>query len=135
MSANGQLKTKEGNLVMGQAGVATLGEEFLTRAHEVFIDDGGRIIVDGEQVDALRIVSFEDQAALQKIGDNLYQGNGNVVPFNGKIIQGFLEDTNVNPVTAMVDLITVSRAYEANQKMIQVHDTLMGKAVNEVGKA
>ena len=135
VSANGQLKTQEGNLVMGQAGVATLGEEFLTKAHEVFIDDGGRIIVDGEQVDALRIVSFEDQAALQKTGDNLYQGNGNVVPFNGKVIQGFLEDTNVNPVTAMVDLITVSRAYEANQKMIQVHDTLMGKAVNEVGKA
>lgn len=135
VSADGQLKTKEGNFVTGQAGPATLGNDFLTQAHQVFIDDAGRIIVDGEQVDALQIVSFEDNAQLQKVGDNLYQANGNVVPFNGRIMQGFLENTNVNPVTAMVDMITVSRTYEANQKMIQVHDNLMGKAANEVGKA
>jgi len=135
IDAEGQLKTKEGNLVMGEAGVITLGDEFLTQAHQAFIDDAGRIIVDGEQIDALRMVSFEDNAQLRKIGDNLYQANEAVMPFNGSILQGFLENTNVNPVTAMVDMITVSRTYEANQKMIQVHDTLMGKAVNEVGKA
>lgn len=48
--------------------------------------------------------------------------------------QGYIEASNVNPVTAMVDMITVSRAYEANQKMIQVHDSLLGKAVNEIGR-
>ncbi len=135
VSQDGQLKTKEGNLVMGQNGVVRLGDEFLTRRREVFIDDTGGINIEGTLVDRLNIVSFEDQAGLDKVGDNLFQGGGNPGPFNGKVIQGFLEDTNVNPVTAMVDLITVSRAYEANQKMVQVHDSLMGKAANEVGKA
>lgn len=135
IDANGQLKTQEGNFVMGEGGVVTLDEDFLTQIQEVFIDDNGRIIVDGEQIDTLRVVNFEDNNGLEKVGDNLYQGGGNPVPFDGKVMQGFVESSNVNSVTAMVDLITVSRAYEANQKMIQVHDTLMGKAANEVGKA
>lgn len=134
IDSSGQLKTQDGNFVMGEAGVVTLGEEFLSQAHETFIDGTGRILVDDRYIDTLNIVDFEEKSQLNKIGGNLYEGAGNAIPFNGRIMQGFLESANVNPVTAMVDLITVSRTYEANQKMIQVHDGLMGKAVNEVGR-
>ncbi|NLI89576.1 MAG: flagellar hook-basal body protein [Epulopiscium sp.] len=134
LGPDGRLMTSEGNYVMGQAGIITLGNEFLAEGGEVFIDDNGRIMVGNNHVDTLRIVAFEDNSQLQKIGDNLYQSNANTIPFNGQVVQGFIESSNVNPVEAMVDLITVSRAYEANQKIIQVHDALMGKAVNEVGK-
>ena len=132
---DGLLKTQEGNLVRGEAGVITLGAEFLTQISEVVIEDDGRILINGQQLDTLQMVSFEDNNSLQKVGSNLYQANAEAVPFEGRIVQGFLEGSNVNPVTAMVDLIAVSRTYEANQKMIQTHDNLMGKAVNEVGKA
>ena len=132
---NGQLKTQEGNLVMGDEGVITLDEDYLTQVHEVFVDDIGTIIIDGEYIDTIRMVSFEDNNSLKKIGDNLYEGTDTPTPFEGKILQGYVEGSNVNPVAAMVDMITVSRTYEANQKMIQVHDSLMGKAVNEIGKA
>lgn len=135
LDANGQLMTQEGNFVMGEDGVVTLDEDFLTQAHEVYIDDRGNIMLDGEEIDSLQIVNFEDNSQLRKVGDNLYTGTDAMVPFQGKIMQGYVESSNVNPVTAMVDLIAVSRTYEANQKMIQVHDTLMGKAVNEIGKA
>jgi len=135
IDANGQLKTKEGNSVMGEDGIVTLDEDFLTQAHEVFIDDMGALIIDGEYIDRIRMANFEDNTSLKKVGDNLYESTGNPTPFEGKVMQGYVESSNVNPVTAMVDMITVSRTYEANQKMIQVHDTLMGKAVNEVGKA
>lgn len=132
---DGLLMTKEGNNVMGQNGIVTLRGDFLTQIREVNIDDRGVIAIDGEYIDTIRLVNFEDNNALQKIGDNLYQGGGEPAVFAGKVLQGYLEGSNVNPVTAMVDMITVSRTYEANQKMIQVHDNLMGKAVNEVGKA
>ncbi len=132
---NGQLKTQEGNSVMGQNGVLTLNEDFLTRINEVFIDEAGTVNINGQYIDTIRMMNFDDNNALQKIGDNLYQGNGNQAAFQGKLVQGYVESSNVNPVTAMVDMITVSRTYEANQKMIQVHDNLMGKAVNDVGKA
>lgn len=135
IGANGQLTTQEGNHVMGETGVITLGDDFLSQQREVFIDERGRITIDGDYLDTLRIVNFEDQSQLSKMGDNLYEANGQTIPFEGQVLQGFIESSNMNPVNAMVDLITVSRTYEANQKMIHVHDTLMGKAVNEVGKS
>jgi flagellar basal-body rod protein FlgG len=46
-----------------------------------------------------------------------------------------VETANLNPVTEMVDMITVMRAYEANQKAIQAQDETLAKAVNEIGRA
>jgi flagellar basal-body rod protein FlgG len=45
--------------------------------------------------------------------------------------QGFLESSNVNVVTEMVRMIEVQRTYEANQKMIQTQDSLLGRLINE----
>lgn len=135
IGVDGQLQTQDGNHLMGQNGILTLNEDFLARGNEVRIDDNGDLIINGQFVDTIRMVDFEDHSTLDKIDDSLYQGNGDQIPFEGKLVQGFLEGSNVNSVAAMVDMITVSRTYEANQKMIQVHDMLMGKAVNEIGKA
>ena len=50
------------------------------------------------------------------------------------IHQGYLEMSNVNMVTEMVDMIAVTRAYETNQKMVQTIDQTLDKAVNEIGR-
>ena len=50
------------------------------------------------------------------------------------IIPGTLEESNVDVVTAMVEMIDVMRAYEANQKVVQVQDQTLEKTVNEVGR-
>ena len=52
----------------------------------------------------------------------------------GEILQGYTEQSNVNVVREMVDMITVTRAYEANQKMIRSQDSMLEKAVNQVGR-
>jgi flagellar basal-body rod protein FlgG len=54
--------------------------------------------------------------------------------FTGTIQQGFVERSNVDSVKEMVDMITVLRAYESNQKLIQYQDSTLEKAVNEVGR-
>ena len=54
-------------------------------------------------------------------------------PFNGRVFQEFLEESNVNIIREMVDMVTVLRAYEANQKILQIQDGTLEKAVNEVG--
>ena len=50
------------------------------------------------------------------------------------MISGFLEGSNVNIVKEMVTMIACSRAYEANAKTLQAHDSIQEKAVSEVGK-
>lgn len=134
INAQGNLVTKEGYGVVGQAGPISFGEDFISNGGDIVIRENGEILKDNEVVDTLNIANFQDERSLTKTGDNLYTGGGARIPFEGAMTQGFIEASNVNPVTAMVDMITVSRAYEANQKMIQVHDSLLGKAVNEVGR-
>ena len=49
------------------------------------------------------------------------------------LMQGYLEQSNVQPLREMVDLVIISRAYEANQKMITTVDQEMGKALEALG--
>lgn len=47
---------------------------------------------------------------------------------------GFLEQSNVNPITEMVEMIATMRAYEASQRVIQTQDETLRRAVNDVGR-
>ena len=51
-----------------------------------------------------------------------------------EIAQGFLEEANVEPVEEMVKMIDLYRSYEAEYKAIQVQDSTLDRAVNEVGR-
>ena len=59
---------------------------------------------------------------------------GQLVASNARVEQGALEASNINVVSEMVDMITITRAYEAGQKIIQTMDSTLDKAVNNVGK-
>jgi flagellar basal-body rod protein FlgG len=48
--------------------------------------------------------------------------------------QGVLEQSNVNVIAEMVNMISGYRAYEVNAKSVQAQDEMLGKAVNDVGK-
>ena len=52
----------------------------------------------------------------------------------GSILQGYLEQSNVNVVKEMTQMIAITRAYEANQKIVQAMDTTLDQAVNSVGR-
>ena len=54
--------------------------------------------------------------------------------FDNRIgMRGFVEQANVEPVLEMVEMIAVFRSYESDQKAIQVQDTTLDRAVNDVG--
>ena len=95
-----------------------------------------------EQIGRLKIVRFPHERELRREGNSLYYEDKftgpNYIPEGNerpKVIQGFIESSNVNPVNEMVDMIEVERIYEANQKAIQSHDQLLGRLINEVGAA
>ncbi len=73
---------------------------------------------------------------IQKYGENLYDfvEGAQIVASDAKVEQGVIEASNVNVVKEMVDMITITRAYEAGQKVIQTVDTMLEKSSNQVGK-
>jgi flagellar basal-body rod protein FlgG len=129
LNAGHQLVTKEGYLVLGENGPISLESE------DFSVKDDGTIVQNGEAIDRLAIRDFTDTGALRKIGANLVEKTDEAQEqeFKGVISQGFLEGSNVNIVREMVDMITVMRSYEANQKLLQFHDNTLDKLVNQVG--
>lgn len=130
LDKDGNLLTKEGNYVQGENGNIVLPVGYTN------IDEAGNIYVNGEYADKLKIVAFEDNNTLRKLENNLIETteDSKQKEYIGNIQQGFLEGSNVNPVEEMVNMITTMRNYESNQKLVQIHDQTLGKAVNDIGK-
>ncbi len=92
-----------------------------------------------QQIGQLTIANFVNDAGLQALGGNYFQqteasGQANVgVPGDtafGVIHQGYIEASNVDPVTEITNLIAAQRAYEMNSKVIQAADQMSGTISN-----
>ncbi|MDR2073225.1 MAG: flagellar hook-basal body protein [Spirochaetaceae bacterium] len=152
LGKEGYLETKEGYPVLGQDGPIRI------QANNFKIDKEGNVWINAEFADnpeqmigrednewgqvvrlsTLRIVGFERDRYLRKQGSSLYQAtefSGEAIELDAgerpEVYQGFNEAANVNPVTEMVQMIEVNRSYEANQKVIQTHDAMLGTLINQ----
>ena len=87
---------------------------------------------DEQLVDKIKLSDFEDYNYLKKFGENLYTAVDGATEKigDGKVRQGYLEMSNINVISEMVEMITVSRAYESSQKVVQTMDSSLEKAVN-----
>lgn len=133
MSKDGYLVTQEGYYVEGLNGPIKLSEG------NISVDEAGNIINNGQNIDKLNIMDFNNYDGLRKEGDNLFYIDNavlsvQIIPSTGRIKQGYLEESNVNPVNEMVNMISVMRTYESSQRVVTAFDETLGKVVNEVGK-
>ncbi len=126
--ASGMLGTDAGDLLLGAKGPISVGN-----AAKIEIGPDGTVTADGKTVDKLAIVTASPDA-LKKEGANLFTVSGSPTPSTAMVKQGFLEQSNVDPIRSMVKMITVQRAYEAMQKAIVTQDESLGKAVLEVAR-
>lgn len=127
MTQDGYLVTKDGDYVLGEGGPVQLP----TDASLISIERDGTISADGVFVDRLAIVDFEDYNHIEQYGENLYRAldMATQTEARGQVYQGYLEQSNVNVVSEMVEMITISRAFEANQKAMNAADDTLQKAV------
>ena len=155
LGKEGYLETKEGYPVLGENGPLRV------KANNFQIDKDGRIYVNAAisddpdvmvsresnnwentvQLDTLKLVNFELDRYLEKQGSSLYRESDTSGPARiieqgsrPKVVQGFVEAANVDPVVEMVQMIEVNRSYEANQKMIQVEEAALGTLINQTMK-
>ncbi|KJS85458.1 MAG: hypothetical protein JM58_08435 [Peptococcaceae bacterium BICA1-8] len=122
---NAQLTNDDGYMVMGQNGSLEIKGQLID------IHDDGRVFVDGEYVDTLLMVDLIDP---RKVGSNLFETDNPPIEAEGKILQGYLEQSNANPIEGMTQYLKNLRAYEANQKIVQAYDATLDKLINEVGR-
>lgn len=129
---DGYIVDAEGNHLQGSGGDVQIP----TDASEIAIKEDGSIFADGVLVGTITLTNFEDYNYLELYGDNMFRAVDGAVEIDpvAQLEQGFTEQSNVNVISEMVSMITITRAYEAGQKMIRTQDSLLEKSVNQIGK-
>ncbi len=137
MNQQGFLQTQDGDYVLDEDGQRIQMDPALP----ISISRNGTIVQDGATVATIGITDFEDYNYLERFGENFFQPVEGAVELdrgetgvNTQIHQGYLEMSNISVVTEMVNMITLQRQYESNQKVITTYDDTLEQAVTQNGK-
>lgn len=132
LTEDGYLVTKDGDFVLD----ADNNHIQIDPLADVSIDRSGAVFVNGEHNMDIQVSNFQDLNYLAKFGENLYTPleGATLIESDAQIYSGYLEQSNVSVVNEMVQMISVTRAYETNQKIVQTMDDSLEVAVNDLGK-
>lgn len=99
------------------------------------VNRDGTIVQGDTQLGKISVQNFKDTSKLTPIAGGYFLANGAEPSAVEKpeLMQGYLEASNVTPLREMVDMVFISRAYEANQKIISNFDQTMEKTLDALG--
>lgn len=132
LNKDGYLVTQEGDYVLNTANRRIQ----LDTLQDASISKDGTITQNGRTITRIQVTDFEDYDYLEKYGETYYQPieGAETITADATVNSGYLEMSNVQTVREMVNMITITRAYETNQKVMQTIDETLDIAVNQLGK-
>jgi flagellar basal-body rod protein FlgG len=141
LNEEGTIVAMDGKFLMSNEGPINLSKDYLrnkgitneNKELNIKIDDEGYIYVNELQLAKIKLVEVQNLNSLQRISnqqfiltENAYIDN---LDNNIKIKQGWLENSNVNLISEMVNMIELQRMYEAGSKVIQTNDGTLDKSI------
>jgi flagellar basal-body rod protein FlgF len=126
LSPDGTLVTTQGDAVLGDSGPIKI-----TGAKMEVAGDGTVASDDGE-VGKIRVVRFADSHRVAKEGATLFVTAPNNVQeaADPRVLQGSLEQSNVNSIDGMISLIALNRQFEASQRAMTLMDSVTQKMIS-----
>lgn len=126
---SGQLVTADGKPVLGDGGPL----QFSPEDGAISIAEDGTVSTDLGEKGKIRLVRFENPEDLDRVGENLFEGEDAEPVLNPRLTQGTIERSNVQGVVEVTRMIEITRSYQAVSKMISDGDDLSRKAIEELG--
>jgi flagellar basal-body rod protein FlgF len=131
LSGAGELVTSDGRAVLNAGGTPIV---FDPQGESPAIGRDGVVRIAGVEVGRLGVTSFAQPAGLEKLGDNLWHAGGQATtPFEGVVVQGAIEGSNVRPVLELTRLLEISRAYQSAARIVSGSDELRKNAIQSLG--
>lgn len=133
LNTSGQLVDSSGRLVSGSSGPITIPPD--AGPGDIQISGDGLISAGGQSVGQLQIVEFDNPGDLTPMGMSCFQapeGVSSTAATATTVQQGSHEASNVSVVEELVNLMMVSRLYQANMKSVQVQDDRMASLLRAV---
>jgi flagellar basal-body rod protein FlgF len=145
MDAEGKLVTSEGYPILAQSNnTKDTKSRYIkipteSKIKNLSIINDGSVFINGERINQLSVVEMKDIHSLRKEGSSLFVNNAgeeNLIREGTKtlVYQGFTEESNVNAIREMSELVRAHRHFENIQKAIQTYDAISGQAVNDIAK-
>ncbi len=129
---DGTIVTMDGHRLLDEGG----GEIAIPfEARHVNVSADGTISADGEPVARIGLVAVADPSKLFREAGVLFRAEAPPVPVEGgRVLQGFLEQSNVDPVAELARMVEVQRAYEYGQKLLDSEDERIRLVVRTLGQ-
>jgi len=134
-----KLQDKNGDIVYTRDGGFKIMDGFLvdSNGNNILNPDNEPIVAEGNFAQNIGVVQ-SPFSNMQKVGNNTYrmidQNNRQIFENTDDLIsQGFIERSNVNSVTAMVQLIDAHRRFEQSQKAVTTIDDINAKVIDKIG--
>jgi flagellar basal-body rod protein FlgF len=127
----GILSDSNGNPVEGDGGPISIPDGSIAS-----INEHGEVVANGGVIGKLKIVDVVNEAQLEKLGNNYFNGNTieTTPQENSNLVSGSLENSNVDIMLAMIDMMSVQKEFETEQKMIQVSSDTLDRLIRDVGR-
>lgn len=129
-SADGELVTPDGYRLLDEAG----GAVAVPPGAAVTIAEDGTASVAGRPIARIGLWEPEDPTALSHRSGTMFDGGALQPAEGGSIRQGFLEDSNVSPLSEVARLVEVQRAYEVGQKFLEAEDDRIRGLIQTLGR-
>jgi flagellar basal-body rod protein FlgF len=138
--------TRNGNFRLNREGVLVQSDgfpvlsrngEITLQGNQISVERDGAVKVNGADRDKLALVTFADLKGLKKEGKTLFRLEGEQEEKEAQgagVLQGALENSNVNALEEMVQMIDSLRTFETCYKIVQAQDEMNAKAVNDLAK-
>ena len=127
----GILSDSNGNPVQGTGGPISIPDGSIAS-----INEHGEVVADGIVIGKLKIVEVVDERRLEKLGNNYFNGDTieTVDQEKSRLVSGSLENSNVDIMIEMIEMMSVQREFETGQKMIQVNTGTLDRLIRDVGR-
>ena len=111
------------------------GGDVVVRSSNWYVESDGTVVADGNPVAVIGTASFRDPGQLTRAGAGLYFANGATPDglIDPRVVQGFLEASNVSNGDEMVRMIEAMRRIESGQKLVHAYDDMMSAALQRMG--
>lgn len=129
LDATGNLVTPDGHFVQGEAGNITFGAS----ERDISIASDGTISTSEGTKGRLRLVKFENENQLTRADDTQFTGE-NPEPSTAAVVQGTLEQSNVQAVKEIADMVSITRAYTSLSKLFSDTGEMQSDAINKLGR-
>jgi flagellar basal body rod protein FlgG len=138
---DGEFRMRTDRTIVTAGGAEVLSESgrpitMLPNGEPLVVNRDGTLFQGTTALGKISVQSFANPAQLVPTAGGYFLAPDGVNPepvTNPQLLQGYLEGSNVTPLREMVDLVLISRAYEANQKIITTIDEQMGKTLDALG--